>query len=411
MKRLSCWLLNHYFYLMGLFGLGSMLNLFLLYKSSLLIFIPSLFLFFNYVLCKKLGNIDKLVIATMLYIIIVGIFNSYNFEYFYFGVRYVVGTMVFFFVGRSSLMIGDRFFINMLTPLIIIYIFALILFLYPPSWYLMWKTQNLNELVHENSVWEMLRLSGFWIYPYFISYSACLFSLFFIKKIVCNGQANVSKNWSAILFSILLLVLAGQRVALFYSLLCLGIGLFCILKRSVISKRNKIYIISFIVIIIGVLPLILVQYVSEDQLSFLMDRIASKNTDENIVVERFTMFSEFLDKDILLFGDGVGRYSHIANSDGNMAITDCQYLLILYENGIIGLAMFGLIFLFAIYTALKKWHYYIYELSVIIFYLIAFLGANALGSQEMHSAIFWICIGRVFNKEALEYKRVTKNYL
>lgn len=108
--------------------------------------------------------------------------------------------------------------------------------------------------------------------------------------------------------------------------------------------------------------------------------------------------SSFETTDVTFLGSGIGRYSHsIFLTGSTLAITDQQYLRILYETGYLGCLGYGFISLAIILRGLKNLKNNLFELSVIIFFLIAMMGANCLSQFDMHTAIFWLCCGRIYN--------------
>ena len=121
--------------------------------------------------------------------------------------------------------------------------------------------------------------------------------------------------------------------------------------------------------------------------------------------ERANIFSQFLTKEITLFGDGIGRYSAAAYRMGKDAITDQQYLLTVYETGYWGCLGYGIIILAVIIKGLKSFSANYFELTIILFYLLAMSGANCLSSFGQHIAIFWVCCGRIYNGSLLHDKK------
>lgn len=103
-------------------------------------------------------------------------------------------------------------------------------------------------------------------------------------------------------------------------------------------------------------------------------------------------------------GDGIGRYGHEAYYSGKMAITDQQYLKIMYETGYFGIICYSIFILLVVIRGIRNFKDNLFELGIIFFYLMAMTGANCLSVTGQHCIVFWFCCGRIFNKSCLTYK-------
>ena len=109
-------------------------------------------------------------------------------------------------------------------------------------------------------------------------------------------------------------------------------------------------------------------------------------------------------KKITFWGDGIGRYGHEAYYSGKMAITDQQYLKIMYETGYFGIICYSIFILLVVIRGIRNFKDNLFELGIIFFYLMAMTGANCLSVTGQHCIVFWFCCGRIFNKSCLTYK-------
>ena len=150
---------------------------------------------------------------------------------------------------------------------------------------------------------------------------------------------------------------------------------------------------------------IFVSFIDVDMLTRLLEKIEVLSDASVFLDERANIFSQFLTKDITLLGDGIGRYSAAAYRMGKDAITDQQYLLTVYETGYWGCFGYGVIILAVIIKGLKSFSVNYFELTIILFYLLAMSGANCLSSFGQHIAIFWMCCGRICNGSLLHDKK------
>ena len=116
-------------------------------------------------------------------------------------------------------------------------------------------------------------------------------------------------------------------------------------------------------------------------------------------------FVSCLNKSFPIIGDGFGRYSHAAIEYGLPAITDCEYIKIIHETGIMGITLFSFIILLSLVNGLKDFRAYMFEILIVAMYCIAMIGADPISSDLMQPWFFWFCIGRLNNLLVKKYER------
>lgn len=202
------------------------------------------------------------------------------------------------------------------------------------------------------------------------------------------------ENITIITISLLTLFFAQQRVSIAFLLVFLGMVLF-------FNPYNNRKITFSILVAISVIAILIFVYLFYFADSGLVDYIMNRSVDkeDNVVDERFDMFIHFFE--ISLFGTGTGSCGHAAYFDTGNGVTDCDYIRLFVELGIVGSFMLFLIFIKALIRALNYNKFYFFELSVFLFYLAAMIGATPFENYSMQPFLFWLCVGRVFNNSIL----------
>ena len=318
--------------------------------------------------------------------------------------------MVFFFIGKDHPQIAEDFFRKGLFPYIVVCIAALGLYIKMPSWYLTMKLMNTTSNWTDGYILEMSRLSGFWPFPYWVSYGGGIFYCYLAAKCYKSMYMNM-KIITLMVFLLIILFLAQQRAPLIYS--CFVTIYFIVLAvyRNKTRDKYRSYILLFFVLSFVSLYAVS-QFMNADMLERMVEKMGKANYSSSFLSERADLFSHFYDKKITFWGDGLGRYSHVALSKGLPAITDHQYLKIVYESGIWGCLGYGLIIIISLIHGALKWRENLFPLTIMGMYIMAMAGANCLAVSEEHAGIFWLCCGLIFAKKEnfFEIKKENEKY-
>ena len=340
---------------------------------------------------------DILIMISLFLLGLIGYSKNIDPRLFNSGVRYQLLLTTFFFIGKyysSSLLIiekGKVFFFFMA-------IIGLLLYIYEPAWYIGIKTNLVSlDMSTQTNYYETMRLSGFSSYPYWISYGSIIYFVYYMIRICYEnyGKKKTLYHYLIIFFLVIIMFLCAQRAPLLVSLF-----LFVIILSRAVYKGNIRYLfisLSFII------PMVVFfsfwrNHMEDDMIHFTSEKYRFLDGGAMELVEnRANMFIS--KKDITFTGEGIGLYSHTALSLGKKAITDQQYLRIIYESGVLGFLFYVVFFVTICYHGLKDLKKNLFEVFVIVFYLISMFGANSLSMEGYHTAIFWICCGRIFRKK------------
>ena len=398
-KKWSFRIINNYFLLLAINGILVMFGMLSIAKFDLLIMLAASVITISY-LNKGITKLDLFII---LFIGIVAFSSKliyYDDNLWYLGCRQQLFCTIFFFVGKHPQISKLQIFQKGITPFLIVCCLGLVLYVMSPQWYMNYKLQMWQSEtgISEDRILEMTRLSAFWQYPYWVSYGCAI--MYSYMLINCFTQGFMKKKDAIILmFIAFIAVLTQQRAPLIIiailTIIFILVGIFKKRKSGHLSLRTSI--MYFIILGICMFAIFLT-IIDSEMLARLLEKFEVLGNASAFLSNRADIFSDFRSKEITFFGDGIGRYSHAAYNLGKPAITDQQYLKILYETGIFGCVGYGIIIGTVLLNGLRHVQSHIFELSIIFFYLLAMTGANCLAIFDQHSAIFWICCGLICNK-------------
>lgn len=377
--------ISNYYWIYVMLALWVYVGLPDLYSYTIIIFTLSAI-----VLCYKspiiLNTVDRMIILFIIYQMVSCLFSDYRFEIYYYGVKAQVMPMVFYFIGRNAFFRRDNKFLdNMKYPMMFAFVVGLILYFWQPTWYIERKTMELAQTASSNRYYEVTRLSSFWPWSYAMGYASLFFIMYFSKDILVKRPQKVAYFY--IITAILVLFFAQQRVSIaFFILFIVIVSLFGKADKKSIVRLWMFICIAFLFILIWFL-----NYADTDFIEYVLNR--SVQSDENIVDQRFGMFEDFWN--VTFLGEGLGKYGHAALIYNKLSITDCEYIRLMAELGIMGCTIFFLIYLKSIFRAFVYRKTFFFEFCLISFFLASMIGATPLENHSMQPFLFWFCIGRI----------------
>lgn len=393
-------IIYNYFLLFAINGFLGMIGLGSIAKFDLLIMLAGTVITFSY-LRKYVSMFDIFIIVFIGIIAFASLLNNYSYELWYSGCRYQLYATIFFFVGRHPYIQTHLIFRKGVFPFLCVCIIGLFLYVISPSWYMDYKLQiwQAEGNVSDGMILEMTRFSAFWTYPYWVSYG-CVIMYAYIM-INCYMKRYMNKIETLILIFIAFIALLTQQrapistIALLTVVFIIG-GQFRRKKYGHISLRSSIF--YFILLSISMF-MFFITFIDYEMLERLLGKIELLENISAFLNERSDIFSDFYTKKVTLFGDGIGRYSYAAYALGKQAITDQQYMQLMYETGYFGCMGYGIILLIILFKGLKYRTSCYIELVIIMFFLVAMTGANCLSNFVQHTAIFWMCCGYICNRK------------
>ena len=338
----------------------------------------------------KYNITDTIVVLWISYCLVSSLWSN-NLELSYLGFKAEVVPILFYFIARSKFGSRNDFLDNMRYPLLFSFVCALVLYIFPPSWYTAFKIQNIDANMSEHMIYENTRLSGFWIWSYFIGYSSLFYIMYLTKKKIIDENSN-SIFLLEIVIAAICLFLAQQRVSIAFFFLFFLATIFYA-KKTGRSANQLIYITIGILGAGVIIYLLLISFFDSGLTDYILDRTVNK--EENMVTERFDMFSVFYNK-ISFFGTGLGTVGHnVYYLTGEFTIADCDYLRIPVEYGVFGSFILLLIVVKTLFRGLRSINNNWFNLSVLLFMLVSMLGAAPLELYTLQPYLYWYCIGQI----------------
>lgn len=396
------WIIPGYFIFAALDMVGGFLGYDILQKFSMCYLLVC-----TYHVCvyknKYFTTIDFLIILLYIEVIFGVLFNSIENALLWSGIRYQLLLMIFFFVGKYYLN-NDRFMEIGKYIILGNALLGLYLFISAPSWYISWKSENVSfDITQGDLYYEMTRLSSLSTYPYWVSYSSCILYLYYLVKAFVFSNLQSKKYYIILSFLLIILILCQQRAPIVFSVIS---TLYILFRKKQGNNGARCIQIIIVLTIMSITTLFVFNNIDEEQSNFIFDKLNSIIEGDDLVANRTKNF--MLNNEISILGEGIGKYSHTAIGLNKKSIADQQYLRILYETGIAGSLLYFFIFANVIIRGLKYKKECLFDILVILFYLFTMSGANSLSMEGYHTAVFWFCCGRVFNKEYIMYKKLQK---
>jgi len=397
--------------------IGHSVNLFVGIPSNILFVFLSIRRFFDLLKDRTKNICDFLVLIFLLYALFTGfytIINGFPFVCITTSLKIFILPILFYFWGRNSQDTSNKFNKIFVVTCFVVMVVGLYLHLTMPAFYSnylyetfhsTWSRQGVEA--SEDTIIYRQRFRSFLS----SSYSVCFFAVsslaivlrfFFKKRDYLFFQTRRYNVWLLSAMTIVFLissVLCFQRIAMVCSV---AILLFYFLYGM--KQRNMRLMIGFVLILIGGF-IYMELHVTSDRdvqiLENLIERLESLDFDD--AMSQRTGQYKFIEDNWskYLLGTGLGSAGNKAMELGYQGVTDGEYFRLYAEQGIIGVFTLFLIALLSIVKGAKYFKVYNSELAIIVFFLLACIGANAL-SGNLWTGIFWYSIGRIWNKSYLQ---------
>lgn len=355
------------------------------------------------------STIDRLVKSYFIYNLISFVwflFSGISIEGYLTLAKYFLFPMFFYFIGRED-NYSDLFYKTFMWSMCFVFVIGLFWYITTPGYYLEFlikQKQNTSYLLgtsalDETNIMNYASLSSF-VNVYVTSLlcvptMAIAYGLLFRREVPYNKVVLYSIG----VLSVAVAVLTYQRIAVFC--VVMAFLFFCIWGAR--HNQRSVAISGFILFFIGV-AIIGSKYADRAQTMLAMwdemlKTFSFSDAMEGGRIQQYTkVFSEWNNP---LLGSGMGSASAVARLAGKAGVTDGEYVRILIETGIVGFILFLSIIFKTLAVALRNIEKYLIETVIIVFFLAACVGANALSNGQIIPIIFWFAIGKVFNKTEL----------
>lgn len=376
----------------------------------------SIYVYFNKDINSNLKTWMILLISYFLLSCVGYAYNGMPLTAYYMDIRTFLCPMLLVFAG--SINCERKVYYWFVIAVAFCMLVGLYLYTAQPNWYLTFKVNALSDVwyVEKNLTVENImelgltsRFSSFFSNIYPVSYFGVFAYCILINDLYKEKRVRLIKS-RIIQIILLLVVIIGVmytmvRVATLYIVV---ISLIYIIYGFKTKNSSSRIVLFSLVFIIGTLVAFIVMVEGANGGSEIIERVferlgavsyddmmSGSRAEQNVKV--LTAWQNYL------LGDGMGSRGGYARSLGLPGITDGGWTKFLVEFGIVGLVIF-LLFIFATFRrAFKSLRYYLVELSIFCYGLIAMVGADTLAKGWMVT-IMWISVGRIWNDHYLKGK-------
>ena len=383
-------------------------------------FVYSIYVLQKYTINKSLKSWMTVLIFYILLTLLGYTYNGVPMMGFYVEFKAFLCPMLLVFVGAVN--VDKKVYYWYLLAVAFCMIVGLYIYAFQPSWYVAFKTSVLSELwyadenlTEANLMIKYSRFSSFFPNIYPVSYSGTFAYCILINDLYKERKQRLIEN-RTLQISLMLLIIVGVlytmvRVAFIYIILVTIIYYFYGIKSKNANNSAVLIIFLFFICVLSILVIQLESTNNNIDIERLLGRLGALSYDDMMNGSRTEQnISALTAWQNYLTGDGFGSRGGYARGLGLPGITDGGWTKMLVELGIVGTLLF-LMFIFSTYRrACKSFRYYLVELSILSYGLIAMIGADTF-SKGWIATIMWIAVGRIWNINYLNNKIITKDYV
>lgn len=344
-----------------------------------------------------------------LYVICSGLmylFNGVPFQCYLNEIYNSIPAMFFVYVGMAEPERDNSFYKKFLISCSICMGIGLILYVTTPGWFINRRMEILSNAAYvnathtEETMLESMRFSSYLIDTYETDMFAMIaLSIAFFMYYLHIGKSNFI-NLLLVFVNYLAAMMTQQRVAM---VAASAVVLYYMFK----GKKQQSSTIMIVAILASFLFVVFVVANYGDRVGQLEDLLLGR-------MDNMSLSKAFSERDYQLklitehwtmpvFGHGAGAGGAIAGSFRLPHVNDAAYLELLFEYGVMGSFLFLLVVIKTIKRGIKNVKFYMIELVIIAFVLVAMLGSNTLTMGFMTIFPFWYSVGRIWNKEHHQY--------
>ena len=364
---------------------------------------PALFLIIVFLNIKsintKLGSISLFVLLYFFaaFLSLTGtLVRPYPESFFLTDLYWAYLPIIFYFIGHQSSDVYPIFYKSSLLAFMFIFIVGFFFLIFPTERYITKTLEILNLHSHyTDESYMYARFASFLDSYHTSNLGVCSLCFGFgLLRLGSNNKYFVKiLAIMAITISIIAIMLAQQRVAMFTSII--------ILVYFLISSfgKNKLWWIVAIAIF-GVLLFIAfnfyLSFFGDDVFGHITERL-SQHDSASLVSSRSNQWKEAIEGFYMepLFGLGVGSGGHLAEEVGlKPYVTDGSYFKILLEGGIFSFIPFISVLLLSLTKSFIQRKKYFIEFPLLLFFSLSMIGANVIDMPYI-IMFMWYIIGRI----------------
>lgn len=313
-----------------------------------------------------------------------------------------VFPILFYFWGKDTRDTSDIFYKSVMITSTVAMIIGFYLYVFTPDYYnqylvyksmksMMNRPDSIDLILHHNRFSSFLE-SSYEVCFYAVS-SMCMALTFLL-----NRRTNIKPIYLYIIVIVNLVasIICFQRIAMVVSVIYFI--LFALYGYKINnSLLKKLSVLTIVIFLVGTS----FTFFTNERIVRIAEQFAERvsEIDFGHAMEERTGQYEIVDLNSFdnIFGKGMGSAGHSARAYGLKAVTDGEFVKMLLEHGFVGLFIFALLIINSFTKSFKTARYNVLEILIVLFFLMACVGANAL-SMYFLTGIFWFSLGRMNNK-------------
>lgn len=417
----KCWRWNY-----PLFMLTSLLAAYFLRTTNAVI-IPLFLLFWGVYgiasFLKVRNSRFKILFTVWLLYVIFSIvsyaFNNVPFVAYYSDFRSVVIPMLFVYVGMYYK--NDDIYKIFVLSTLFCDIIGLVLYFWQPDWYVGFKTNIFNDAwyaigsnVNEDNVMTnglTGRFSSFLENAYPIAFYN-IFSLCIVFTDLYRAKEHrLFKSNHTLIGIIAICIVATFLTLTRVAILFLGLLLLYFLFHGYKHRsNNRLIFLWMLIVILGIIAVAIVYLLKTDFGDLVLDRLLGRFDSSSMTEAREGSRSVQIDGVLKIwnnyvFGDGMGSRGGAVRKLGMTGLTDCNWVRLLVEYGVVGFFIFILVIGTTLRRAYRFKKYLTTEMMIILYIVLAMTVSDALSKGHM-ILLFWFAIGRIWNEKYIFEKKL-----
>lgn len=316
-----------------------------------------------------------------------------------------LSAMLFFYIGITDDRPGRTFYQKMMFAIAVVFFFGLYFYVTTPPWYVSRSLDVINGMssvqYDENSMMDTLRFSAFFGDSYAVSHLSV-----FCSAIALFGIAYYQGKYKIFAIACLIIGLISSiasmhRASILGSLIAMSVYIFFNYRTHRYNANKIVFLLS----IMAALSFVVFMPDSSERVGDIVgmvtERVDGNMNLNNALNERKFTKDVMSSMQFFIFGHGLGSGGGSVRAYGFPGITDMQYVKMFFENGTVGAILFIGIVVRALRRGIRNIKYYLTEIIIILFILVAMLGSNSLSIYYFIVYPFWYAVGRVNNDNYL----------
>lgn len=313
-----------------------------------------------------------------------------------------VFPILFYFWGKDTRDTSDIFYKSVMITSTVAMIIGFYLYIFTPDYYnqylvyksmksMMNRPDSIDLILHHNRFSSFLE-SSYEVCFYAVS-SMCMALAFLLNR---RTHIKPIYLYVIVIVNLVASIICFQRIAMVVSVIYFVLFVFYGYRINN-NLLKKLSVLTIGVLFIGTS----FTFFTNERTVRIAEQFTERISEINFgyAMKARTGQYEIVDLNSFdtILGKGMGSAGHSARAHGLKGVTDGEFVKMLLEHGFIGLFIFAFLIINSFVKSLENVRSNILEIFIVLFFLMACIGANAL-SMYFLTGIFWFSLGRMNNK-------------